>query len=55
MSSANLLEYHSVPSEADYCSTQPDLSVPIVRDTMDRNRCQLIELIELIRSPWRSG
>ena len=38
-----LTGHHSVPSEADYWSTQPDLSVPIVRDTTAGNRYQLIK------------
>ena len=30
--------YHTVPEESDYWSTQPDLCVPIVQNTMSRNR-----------------
>jgi DNA excision repair protein ERCC-6 len=35
--------YHSLPSETDYWSRQPDLQVPIVAETMTRNRFQEIK------------
>jgi len=30
--------YHGVPSERDYWSSQPDLKVPFISDTMTRNK-----------------
>jgi hypothetical protein len=35
--------YHSVPSERDYWSAQPDLHVPIIAETMSQNRFRLIK------------
>ena len=35
--------YHSLPQEQHYWSTQPDLGVPAVYNTMSRNRCFAIK------------
>jgi hypothetical protein len=35
--------YHSLPSERQYWSTQPDLHVPIIAETMTQNRFRLIK------------
>jgi DNA excision repair protein ERCC-6 len=40
--------YHSVPSERDYWSNQPDLKVPFVSESMSRNRyCELKSFLHL--------
>ena len=35
--------YHSVPSEADFWSNQPDLGVGVVSEALSRNRFQTIK------------